>query len=339
MGVACKNQGKLEDAIDAFTKALSIKPISTEAIVNTSSLRNQISYTPLISEEFEKSLEKHSTELLEKPKFQIHQAIRAFLLSDQKLVRKHLSSYRNCTQSSIANLTKKDQVFCSTYNAFLQKLIEAPFENEATFADDQTIFHMGESHCLSYAHRLIKIDGMDYKVAPRITFGGKAYHFSIEKDNAYKAITKSNFDSIPDGSKVFVSFGEIDCRQNEGFISAVKKNQKPIEDLVSDTVRGYLDWFAEQNQSKKHSLFFLNVPAPIYNEKYNAEVNGKVTSTIKLFNSLLHKTVSDHNFDIIDVHMVTVGRDGFSNNSFHIDDSHLSSDIIPEIEKQIGTFL
>ena len=97
---------------------------------------------------------------------------------------------------------------------------------------------------------------MDYKVAPRITFGGKAYHFSIEKDNAYKAITKSNFDSIPDGSKAFVSFGEIDCRQNEGFISAVKKHQKPIEDLVSDTVRGYLDWFAEQNQSKKHSLFF-----------------------------------------------------------------------------------
>ena len=37
--------------------------------------------------------------------------------------------------------------------------------------------------------------------------------------------------------------------------------------------------------------------------------------------------------------MITVGRDGFSNNSFHIDDTHLSSDVIPEIEKQIGTFL
>ena len=86
-------------------------------------------------------------------------------------------------------------------------------------------------------------------------------------------------------------------------------------------------------------MFFFNIPAPIYNEKYSTEVNGKVTSTIKLFNSLLHKTVLEHEFDIIDVNKFTVGKDEYSNGLFHIDGFHLSSDAIPEIEKQIGTFL
>ena len=173
---------------------------------------------------------------------------------------------------------------------------------------------------------------------PRITWG-KAYHFSIVKENAFKAITKSNFANLPDASKVFLSFGEIDCREEEGFIYAASKLNRTIEDLVYDTTRGYVGWFAEQNHSKNHSLFFLNVPAPIYNDKYSKEENEKVKSTIKLFNSLLHKTVSDYGFNIIDVYKFTYGHDEFSNGSFHIDYHHLSSDAIHEIEKQIGTFL
>ena len=339
MGNALQKQGKLEGAIEAYSKALSIKPDNDEAIKNASSLRTQISDTELVNEEFEKSLERHSSELIAIPKLQIQQAIRAFLFSDHKLVRKHLRNYSNCPPSSIAKLKAKDQVFCSAYDSFLQKLIETSYESEPTIVNHQSVFHIGESHCLSYAHRKIKIHGIDFNVRPRITFGGKAYHFSTEKDNLYKAITKSNFESLPDGSKAFLSFGEIDCRPNEGFISAAKKYKKPIELLISNTARGYVDWFAEQNQFKNHSLFFFNVPAPIYNENYTAEVNEDVTRTIKLFNSLLHKIVLKHDFNLIDVYKFTVGNDGFSNSSFHIDSHHLSSDAITEIEKQLGTFL
>ena len=336
LGVTLKEQGELEKAIDAYNKALSIKPDYAEAIINASSLRNQISDTALVNEEFERKLETHGLELIEMPKFQIQQAVRAFLLSDQKLVRKHLSGYNTCSPSSISKLKAKDRVFCSAYNGFLQKLIEKPFENEATFANGQTVFHLGESHCLSYAHKKIILQGIDYTVAPRIIFGAKAYHFSTEKENSYKAITKANFDSLPDSSKVFISFGEIDCRPNEGFISAVKKHKKPIENLVSDTVRGYVDWFFEQNQSKNHSLFFFNVPAPIYGKTAGKGLNKEVARTVKLFNSSLAHQVADRQFNLIDVYKFTVGNNGFSNKSFHIDNHHLSSYAIPEIEKQIG---
>ena len=101
----------------------------------------------------------------------------------------------------------------------------------------------------------------------------------------------------------------------------------------------YVSWFAEQNKSKNHRLFFFNVPAPVYNEEYPAEENEKVKSTIKSFNNLLKKTVLDYGFKIIDVHKCTVRRDGFSNNLFHIDKHHLSSDVIPEIEQQFCTIL
>jgi len=339
MGNALKDLGKLDEAIEAYTKALSIKPDYAEAIVNVSSLRNQISETTLVNKELEKLLENHNHELIAGPKFQIQQALRAFLISDQKLVRKHLNSYYSCPPSSITELKAKDREFCSAYGGFLQKLIETPFENEAAISDGQTVFHLGESHCLSYAHKKIKIQGLDHTVTPRITFGGKAYHFSIEKENAFKAITKANFHSLPNSSKVFISFGEIDCRQDEGIIFAAAKHKTPIANLVSDTIRGYVAWFAEQNQSKNHSLFFLNVPAPIYDEKYTTEINEEVSSTIQLFNILLDETASYYGFNLIDIYKFTVGRDRFSNGLFHIDNRHISSNAIPEIEKQVSTIL
>ena len=123
---------------------------------------------------------------------------------------------------------------------------------------------MGESHCLSYGHSKIKVQGTEYTVKPKITFGGKAYHFSRDKEDTFKAITKVNFNSLPNGSQVFISFGEIDCRPNEGFISAAAKHDKPVEELITNTVTGYLNWFATQNRNKNHNLFFFNVPAPNY---------------------------------------------------------------------------
>ena len=339
MGNALKDRGKLEEAIQAYNKALTIKPDYAEVNENFLALKTQLSEN-IFSEICEKDqLSISNSALIERPKYQIFQAIRAFLLNDQKLVRQHLNRYEGSTRSSIAKLKSKDQVFCYSYNHFLQKLIETPSASEASFDSNHTVFHLGESHCLSYGNKKIKIQDIDHTVAPRITFGGKAYHFSTDKENAFKAITKANFHSLPDCSKVFISFGEIDCRPNEGFISAASKFDRSIEIIISDTIAGYVNWFAEQNQTKNHRLFFFNVPAPVYDDKYPTEENEKVKSTITSFNNLLNKTVLKYDFNIIDVHKCTVRKDGFSNNSFHIDKRHLSSDVIPEIEKQFCSIL
>ena len=69
----------------------------------------------------------------------------------------------------------------------------------------------------------ISIKKDSYKIKSLITFGAKTFHLSKEDKNKYKSITSYNFKSLPKGSRVFLSFGEIDCRPNEGFIIAAEK--------------------------------------------------------------------------------------------------------------------
>ena len=50
-----------------------------------------------------------------------------------------------------------------------------------------------------------------------ITLGAKSYHFSKNGGSVVKSITLRNFENIPKSSIVFLSFGEIDCRDKEVF--------------------------------------------------------------------------------------------------------------------------
>ena len=144
-------------------------------------------------------------------------------------------------------------------------------------------------------------------------------------------------DSIKGGANVFLSFGEIDCRPNEGFILAATKLNRKIEGLVSDTIKGYVNWFSEQGKNKKHKLFFFNVPAPTYQKGLSLGLNKAALRTTRLFNHTLAEYLLENNLNLIDMFNFTVGSDGFSNGIFHIDGRHLSSDAIPEIEKQLYT--
>ena len=122
---------------------------------------------------------------------------------------------------------------------------------------ENKVYHLGESHCLSYAHRNITIGGSNFSIAPRITFGAKAFHFSRTKQDSFKAITKAHFVSLPKSSKVFLSYGEIDCRPNEGFISAATKLDKPLEELIDQTSRGLCSMvFGSERRSKTPPIFY-----------------------------------------------------------------------------------
>ena len=195
------------------------------------------------------------------------------------------------------------------------------------------VYHLGESHCLSYAHRNIAIDGSNFRIIPRITFGAKAFHFSRTNHDSFKAITKAHFVSLPKSSKVFLSYGEIDCRPNEGFISAARKLDKPLEELIDQTTEGYAQWFLDQNIGQKHRLYFINVPAPVYYKEHSADLNSEVARTVALFNTALKKYSLQHGFDMVDVFKFTAGSEGFSNELFHVDNFHLGAKAIAEIEQ------
>ena len=336
MGVTLEEQGKLEEAIEAYNKALSLKPDYAETVQNALNLLTQLIGTTLINENLYGHVDSYNPKLQQRPIFQINKAIQSFLFADIAGVSKHIARYKCCSPNLIAKLHRKNRVFCSAYYNFLRKLIDVFPAIEPATEEHRAIFHLGESHCLSYAHQKIKIQGIDYKIVPKITFGGKAFHFSRRKEDAFKAITKVNLNSIPDSSNVFISFGEIDCRPTEGFIKASQKLNKQTSELVTNAVKGYFTWFAKRNKAKNHSLYFFNVPAPVYDYELSPEVNAEVAKTIVSFNAEMEKNSKENNFGLIDVYRFTVADNGFSNGNFHIDKHHLGPNAISQFERQLN---
>ena len=334
IGNAFLEQGKTEEAIQAYRKALIIKPDYAEALINASSLNTQLLNNVLIGEQLDELVERQKANLTKVPAFQIHQAIKGLLLANKNLVIEHLNNYITSGSAAMNKLKDKDQVFCTAYQDFLSKLIQPPNALDPDLKTDSVIFHLGESHCLSYGHQKFNINGQLHRIMPKITFGGKAFHFANERENAVKAITRCNLDSLPNGSKVFISFGEIDCRTNEGFISAAVKLKTPIETLISITVDGYLKWFAKQNTNKNHVMYFFNVPAPTYKSHVKHELNVEAAKTVIEFNRVMRKYLKSYNFKLIDVYQFTSNEDGYSNEKYHIDGHHLGIGAVPMIELQ-----
>ena len=336
LGVVLIDQGKLKEAIEVYNKVLSHQPNDEQAIENSQGLAVQL--LPSISKygyDFYKIDTKISSEIVLRPKYQIINAIKAFLETDFSKARAHNNKFKACDEKLIIKLKPDDKVFCDGYSNFLGKLLENTGEIVPVTQTENKVYHLGESHCLSYAHQYIKIEGSNFRVVPRIIFGAKAFHFSRIQEDRYKAITKANFVSLPKSSKVLISFGEIDCRPNEGFITSARKLDKPLEDLIANTVKGYVQWFLEQNAGQSHRLYFINVPAPFYDKEHSADLNSEVVKIVGLFNAAIKKYLLHHSIDLIDVFQFTVGKDGFSNGLFHVDSSHLGAKAIPEIEQQL----
>ena len=137
---------------------------------------------------------------------------------------------------------------------------------------------------------------------------------------------------MPQGSNLFISFGEIDCRHDEGFIIASAKLKEPSHHLINRTVEGFVKWFATLNRVPRNKLYFFNVPAPVYNSTRSEEENEKVASVVSYFNNALENYCSVFGNMVVDVYSATLGPNGFSNENFHIDGVHLDPSVLSRIE-------
>ncbi|MEK9572198.1 MAG: tetratricopeptide repeat protein [Paracoccaceae bacterium] len=334
LGGVLKEKLDIYAAINAFEQAILLNPDLPKPIENYFFLGNQLSFRTLstrLNVDFDKSGTSAGT--LNTPSIQIQLAIRAFLNADLEKTRQHIEIFSTLEGDQILALTEKDRKFCIAYFKFLSKLLR-DFRDKPQNSDKK-IYHLGESHCLSYAHRLVQINNQNFQIIPRVVFGAKAFHFSKREKNLFKKISKLNFDSLPNKSIIFLSFGEIDCRPDEGFITAGAKKGVSVKDLIVIDARRYVDWFAKQNKTKCHNMYFFNVPAPVFNKALDQELNKKVAETVKLFNNELSKNVNKHGLKIIDVYGSSKGSDGFSNGSFHIDNHHLGADMLQTIQSQL----
>ena len=145
-----------------------------------------------------------------------------------------------------------------------------------------------------------------------------------------------NLNMLPRGSLVFLSFGEIDCRINEGIIPAAAKSKKSIELIAREVASGFVSWVFNQSLVNNHQYFFFNVPAPVYDKRFSNPENLQMSEVVKIFNNELARKVAAVGMNLIDVHEKTADQIGFSNGFFHCDAHHLDTQALAIVQDQFG---
>ena len=235
----------------------------------------------------------------------------------------------------------KDLNFVKAYSSFLHSLNKMATQESLTnnLSNKNIIYHLGESHCLSFAHRTIQINSQKFRIKPLITVGAKAWHLTDKKHNKQKPFFISQLKKVPYDSKIFISIGEIDTRISEGIITFHLKSKKDLNEIIKETVYGYVSFIEKFLESKKIEKFYFSIHAPYQireNKDYNSEFELKRIEIIKTFNNYLEKYTKEFNSKFVDTFSFTCDDKGESNKKYMIDPTHLSPEALPIIEQSIN---
>ncbi|MDB2403106.1 hypothetical protein N9W46_08500 [Litoricolaceae bacterium] len=212
-------------------------------------------------------------------------------------------------------------IFC------LKSLMFRSFET-ANEIPEERVFVIGDSHCLMYCHRTLKLAGTPYKCSSSLIFGAKLYHIASGKNQRVNGLLAMNLAALPSNAKVCLSLGEIDTRSDEGIVPYLLRTNRVshdeicvyLEQLVSSYIQNLKKILAERNPDLE--LFIIGIPAPIISAtEENADLRSFV---IKTLNHYLRELSYSENFGFLDVYELTTDSDGGSNLIFHSDRVHLS---------------
>lgn len=331
-----KEIGEISAAVSSYKTALAIDPKRREFIESYFDLVIQLKTSnPNLLLQFKNNYPNFEKKFLLNPKFQALKSIDHFLDGKYHLATECAQKYHISRTDENFQRDQQNVRFGDAYVNFVEHLSSTDLERGAD-KSESFLYHFGESHCLSFAHKHLHISGVKYRIKPCLIFGAKTFHFSRKDNNLWKSITTENYLSIPKTSKILISFGEIDCRLTEGFIVASKKTNVSTERLITQTVEGYVDWHSNVQRSLNHKLFFVNVPAPIFDTRFCIDDNSKRAKVVYDFNKALAHMTHKKGHAIVDVYKLTSDHNGFSNTKYHIDQYHLGPHILHLIEKQLN---
>lgn len=246
----------------------------------------------------------------------------------------------NGRYAEVYNLVKKYYEFLKMEDSFDDRLQRIFFRyvlllatswqsNKAQYQyedDLQQLYVIGESHSLSVSNMIIDWLGNQVRANTRFVMGVKMFHLAQTLPNHYKSCIESILNSIPSNSHLLVTIGEIDCRPDEGIWKIYNKNRKNIEELISETVAGYINWLEKRLTDKSFlSITIQGVPAPGYPLDNNILFDDKdrFLNMIHQVNRLIKDLTKLRGWNFLDVWSATANPDGISNSLWHIDGFHL----------------
>ena len=319
LGITLKELGKLDEAEKSFKKAIELKPDYVGAML---SLSNLLDYMNNLDEAI--LVLKNILEMDEgiyRLRAAINLAIFSFLEDDIVTSKNHLSE-----------IQKTLDLGSDTYLIYWEYLLKILNSHDNKSHDnldiitEKNLYVIGESHALVSHGLHVKISNVDFTCKSLLIKGCMQWHLGSTLKNQYKNKFEGIFNSLPNSSEVLLSIGEIDCRLNSGIIKYINTyHDKDVTHLISSTIENYLNYINKINSNYKHKIIIQGIPCPNINTKnIPKEKIIELVSLISKFNAVLKEKSTEIGFGFLDVYKLTNRGDGISNQSWHIDEYHLS---------------
>ena len=324
-GVILKSLGKLQEAELSTRKAIEIKPDYAMAHSNLGNILRDLGKLKELVLLSESTIKLRS----------INQGFKllAFLgITIANLLQKKFSetfvSIRKTndliSQGGIKTIKdEKNKKYALGFSRFITSLYPL-LEKDNKHPDAREILHLGESHWLSFAHQTISLFSQLKTIQPVLITGGKAWHFADKKNNQWKDSLTQQMKNHKYSEEVFISFGEIDCRKDEGILTYSIKKNKDISEVCKRTIKGFLDYMEEILTPNYSTKYYFGIPAPTKGKEFPDELDIKRIEMIKLYNSILKIEVLSRGSCFLDVYALTSKKDGENNNLYMCDQFHLS---------------
>lgn len=191
---------------------------------------------------------------------------------------------------------------------------------------------IGDSHSLAYDGTTVALRGVPHRVRASLVMGCKAFHLATGEPGRYRWLFEEITRDLPDGSAAICSFGEIDCRLDEGILPYYRKAGGDLEALVRGQVEAFVASVAGYAAARRLALTFLNVPAPNFSAlrlRQNglvADGEALLTRIVRAFNSTLEQEASRHGHHVADLYAISAAFPG----TRHLDDYHLRPEVLKE---------
>ena len=344
LGTIYKDLGQIDRSIESILKSLELKPENPSAFMNLgiafealnlleSSLKNYTKSANLIIKVAE---EDCLTSLICAIiiRIQLNQIKEASQSINQA---KQIASSKHKIFKSITKNRKTNDAYIN----YLGKLI--PLIPDLNLDIKSRIIHLGESHCLAFTNQLVRINSQYSIVKPSLIKGAKAFHLTKKKTKNVQQIAferRVMNENLAEYEYIFISFGEIDCRADEGILPYCHKYGKSIEEITQKTVEEFYAWTFQLLSKYKNKLIYFGVPAPsrsnLDQDKEFSKEDIDRLHIIQFFNSKLKEKCIKSQVLFADVYSLTSGVDGFNNRKWMIDSNHLKPSALHELVNSIN---